>query len=183
MQTKDLLRKKYSLIRKKKYYEIDKKFFFPLLNFIKKKFGNKSINISAYFPSAYELNTLKMLELNYFSKSRILLPKINKNFEMKFFKWNKNDVLKLNNFGIPEPLESKEIIPNVILVPLLVFDQKKNRIGYGKGFYDRYLKKNLKKGKKILTIGIAFSFQKHHNVPANHMDINLDYILTEKGMF
>ena len=60
-------------------------------------------------------------------------------------------VLKLNNFGIPEPLESKEIIPNVILVPLLVFDQKKNRIGYGKGFYDKYLNglKNILSHSKI----------------------------------
>ena len=78
-------------------------------------------------------------------------------------------------------VSSNEVIcknPDIILVPLLAFDSKKVRLGYGKGFYDRYLKKN----KKILTVGIAFSFQRHHKLPTNNNDIKLDYILTEKGI-
>ena len=59
----------------------------------------------------------------------------------------------------------------------------KNRLGYGKRFYDRYFFKYLKINKKILTVGVAFSFQKHHNLPVNNKDIKLDYILTEKGLF
>ena len=70
-----------------------------------------------------------------------------------------------------------------MLVPLLAYDNKKNRLGYGKGFYDRYLKKYLKKYKNILTIGIAFSFQKHHKLPVFNNDVKLNYILTEKGIF
>ena len=61
--------------------------------------------------------------------------------------------------------------------------KKKNRLGYGKGFYDRYLKKYLKKNNNILTIGIAFSFQKYHTLPTSNKDVNLNYILTEKGIF
>ena len=80
-----------------------------------------------------------------------------------------------------EPIKSKKNTPNIILVPLLAFDNRKHRIGYGKGFYDKFLSKYFKINKKILTIGIAFSFQKHHNLPINSKDIKLDYVLTEKG--
>ena len=87
----------------------------------------------------------------------------------------------MNNYGIPEPMMSNKIIPSTILVPLLAFD-KKNRIGYGKGFYDKYLNKYLNLHKKILTVGVAFSFQKYHKIPITKMDFQLDYIITEKGI-
>ena len=77
---------------------------------------------------------------------------------------------------------SNKIIPSTILVPLLAFDKKKNRIGYGKGFYDKYLNKYLNLHKKILTVGVAFSFQKYHKIPITKMDFQLDYIITEKGI-
>ena len=77
----------------------------------------------------------------------------------------------------------KQIIPDIILVPLLVFDKAKYRLGYGKGFYDRYLNKYLKKFKNILTVGVAFSFQKYHKLPVNNRDVKLNFILTEKGFY
>ena len=70
-----------------------------------------------------------------------------------------------------------------MLIPLIAFDKNKNRLGYGGGFYDRYLSEYLKKNKKIVTIGVAFSFQKHHEIPAFNNDVKLKYILTEKGIF
>ena len=69
-----------------------------------------------------------------------------------------------------------------MLVPLLAFDNKNNRLGYGKGFYDRFLNNFLKKKNKITTIGVAFSFQKYNTLPVSNLDIRLDYILTEKGL-
>ena len=66
---------------------------------------------------------------------------------MYFCKWEKNDVLFLNKYGIPEPKKSKKIIPGIILVPLLAFDKNKNRIGYGKGYYDKFLNRFLKRKK------------------------------------
>ena len=79
-------------------------------------------------------------------------------------------------------LESKKKTPNVILVPLVAFDRKKNRLGYGGGYYDKFLNKYIKIHKKILIVGVAFSFQKHHNLPVNNSDFKLDYIITEKGL-
>ena len=182
MKQKNLVRKKYYAIRKKKYYEVKNFFFYPFVNLIKSKFKNKKINLSLYYPSSFELNVLKLLELNYISNQNILLPIIENNNTMNFFPWKKNDILLINKYGMLEPIKSKINIPNVILVPLLVYDKNKYRLGYGKGFYDRYLNKYLKKFQNILTVGVAFSFQKHHKLPVNNKDVKLDYILTEKGI-
>ena len=184
MQNKDILRKKYFSIRKKKYFDIKPKFFNPLIKLIKKKSYKKTINLSSYYPSNFEVNVLKFFDTNFKKKVKIFLPVLKKNNLMNFYQWNNNDILKVNKFGMLEPFaQLNQIIPNIMLVPLLAFDNKKNRLGYGKGFYDRYLKRYLKKNKNILTIGIAFSFQKHHKLPVSNYDVRLNYILTEKGIF
>ena len=112
-------------------------------------------------------------------KIKILLPVTKPNNQMNFVEWQYLDPLKVNKFGMLEPcLEKKSQIPNIMLVPLLAFDSLKNRLGYGKGFYDKFLRNK----KKIATIGIAFSFQKYDKLPVTSLDIKLDYILTEKGL-
>ena len=63
----------------------------------------------------------------------------------------------------------------------MAFDKKLNRLGYGGGFYDRYISRVLK-FKKVLTIGFAFSFQELKKIPINKYDQKLDFILTEKGI-
>ena len=102
---------------------------------------------------------------------------------LKFIKWNERDILLVNKFGIPEPLYTQQnYLPDVVLVPLLAFDANKNRLGYGKGFYDKFLNEYIKWQKDILTVGVAFSFQKHHNLPVKSNDFKLDCIITEKGL-
>ena len=64
-------------------------------------------------------------------------------------------------------------------MPLVAFDKNFNRIGYGGGFYDRYIKKIKKRKKIIITIGLAYSFQKVKKLPINKYDIKLDFIVTE----
>jgi 5-formyltetrahydrofolate cyclo-ligase len=183
MQQKNLVRKKYYLLRKKKYYEISKYFFTPFVKLIKLKFKKKKFKLALYYPSSFEINVLKILEFNHISYQNLLLPIIEEGNLMNFFKWEKNEVLQVNKYGMLEPIRSKKNIPDIMLVPLLVFDKNKYRIGYGKGFYDKYLNKYLKTFKNILTVGVAFSFQKHHKLPTNNKDVKLDYILTEKGIY
>ena len=65
-------------------------------------------------------------------------------------------------------------------MPLVGFDKNLNRLGYGGGYYDRYIKK-IKSIKKILTIGLAFSFQEIKKVPIDSYDQKLNFIYTEKG--
>ena len=183
MLQKNLVRKKYYLSRKKKYYKINKFFFNPLLDLIKSKFRNKKIKLALYYPSSFEVNVLKLLEFNYISNQNLLLPVVEESNSMNFFRWKKNEVLQVNKFGILEPIKTKKNVPNIMLVPLLAFDENKYRLGYGKGFYDRYLNKYLKRFKNILTVGVAFSFQKYHKLPINNKDVKLNYIITEKGIY
>ena len=150
---------------------------------IKSRFKKKILKIALYYPSNFELNVFKILEFKNIVAQDILLPALEKNNSMKFFPWKKSDVLYVNEFGIPEPFKSKAKIPDVMLIPTLAFDKNKYRLGYGKGYYDRYLNKYLEKYKKILTVSVAFSFQKHHKLPINQKDVKIDFILTEKGIY
>ena len=76
-------------------------------------------------------------------------------------------------------MSGKIINPDILLVPLVSFDSKLNRLGYGGGFYDRYIEK-IENVKKVIKIGLAFSYQKIKKVPTNKFDKKLDFIITEK---
>ena len=147
------------------------------------KFKKKDFRVALYYPSNFELNILKFLENDFMKNKNVLLPVIERKNIMNFYQWKKNQPLFVNKFGILEPEKSSIKIPNLILVPILAFDKRKYRLGYGKGFYDRYLNKFLNKFKDILTVGVAFSFQKYHKLPIDKRDVKLNYILTEKGIF
>ena len=183
MKQKIQLRKKYFNLRKKNYYDIDKSFFLPLFKLIKLKFKKKHTKIALYYPTNFELNVLKLLEFSNIMSHNTLLPIAEKNNIMNFFSWEKNQVLFVNKFGILEPIKTEPQVPDIMLIPLLAFDKKKHRLGYGKGFYDRYLNKYLKKFKNILSVGVAFSFQRHHKLPISQNDVKLDFIITEKGIY
>ena len=126
MQNKNRLRKRYFLIRKNKYFEIKPSFFNPLIRLIKKKYKKKSIILSSYYPSYFEVNTLKLFEKNSFKQLKIFLPVLIGNNVMHFYEWKKNDILQINKFGMLEPaLLAKYALPNIMLVPMLAFDKKK----------------------------------------------------------
>ena len=172
------LRKKFLKIRKlknKKNIQIE---FDKVFNLINKQ--NILIKvIGGYFPVNYEVDDMDILKKFNKKKYQISLPVIKKKFEMDFYKWSFNEPLKINMYGIPEPEKIKLVYPDVILVPLVAFDKKLNRLGYGGGYYDRLIKK-LSEKKNILKIGLALSTQKINNVPINEYDKKLDYIVTDK---
>ena len=175
---KSQIRKKILKIRKQKKI---KKFVFNfdlILNILKRKKVLGKI-IGGYYPYNYEIDILEILEKFEKKKFIITLPKIKKKSQMNFFQWSTNDPLVINKFGIPEPISKMVNYPDVLLVPLVAFDKNFNRIGYGGGFYDRYIKK-IRKRKKVLTIGFAYSFQKVKKIPTNNYDIELDFIITNK---
>ena len=136
--------------------------------------------IGGYYPFNYEIDTLEILEKLEKRNYIISLPKIKKNKQMNFFAWSTKDPLGINDYGIPEPISEKILYPNILLVPLVAFDNYLNRIGYGGGFYDRYIKK-IKKKKKIITIGLAYYFQKIKKIPINKHDLKLDIIVTNRN--
>ena len=87
----------------------------------------------------------------------------------------------MNKYGIPEPQLKRKVIPDVLLVPMVAYDDKLNRLGYGGGYYDRFLKKYEKNN--IIKIGLAISCQEVKRLPTNDFDKKMDYILTEKKLY
>ena len=179
---KSLLRLRFINKRRKLY---SKKFFFSfdkIFFLIKKNFSTKKPSIAGYYPSDFEVNVLDFLSQANKKNFKIALPVIKKNYKMVFKYWLPSEPLYVNNYGILEPKKQNITLkPDVILVPLVAFDRNLNRIGYGKGYYDRALRQ-LSVKKKILTIGIAFSFQECSFIPKNRYDYNLDCILTNRNL-
>ena len=180
---KSFLRNKSLLLRKKKYLTVKKFNYNLIFRLIRKHFHNKKITIGGYYPSNHEVNILKFLEKASKKKFRITLPVIKPLNKMSFQSWIFKEPLYVNKFGILEPQNSnKKIIPDLIMVPLVAFDDSLNRIGYGKGYYDRSLRSISKIKKNAIYLGIAYSFQKCKKILINDHDFKLNYILTEKGI-
>ena len=96
-----------------------------------------------------------------------------------FRRWKTGDRLAPNAYGIAEPLASaEEVMPSVVLVPLLAFDAEGHRLGYGGGYYDRTFE--LLPGMRL--IGVAYSGQEVVMVPREEHDHPLDLVVTEKGI-
>ena len=180
---KNYLRNKFLLKRKKKHTSKEKFNFTLIFNLIKKHFFNKKIIIGGYYPSNYEVDILNFLEKASKKKFTIALPVVQSSTLMCFRSWKIKESLYVSKFGILEPENKKqEITPDLIIVPLVAFDDQLNRIGYCKGYYDRSLRKIKKIKKKTVFLGIAYNFQKYKKIPINKYDFKLDYILTEQGI-
>ncbi len=170
---KSKIRKKIINIRKKKNNKN------IILSFSKIFKLLKTNIIGGYYPVNNEIDILDILQKIEKSGKQICLPVVKNNNKMDFYLWSFKNLLKLNKLGIPEPEKIKKVIPEIILVPLVAFDKRLYRIGYGGGYYDRYFEKFEDK-KNILKIGIAHSCQKINKVPTNKFDKKLDIIITEK---
>jgi len=112
-------------------------------------------------------------------------PKI-EDFEkktMKFYSWSLGDGYKENRYGIKEPMPHKmiEIDPkdSMILIPGLLFDYNGNRLGYGGGYYDRYLNAHDFK----LKVGVCYEQRINPELPVTKEDIRMDMVITEKRIF
>ena len=177
---KEELRKYFFSLRKNKYFNLKKKYFKPLSSEIARH--NKNSIVGSYYSINFELD-LKILNTFLLTKGFSLsLPFIHKDNElMEFKEWNSSDVLQLNKYGIPQIfLDSKTIIPDIFLVPLLAFDKCGNRLGYGSGYYDKYFNMLNKTKKRFRTIGVGFSFQKKDKLQTLKTDFCLDAVFTEK---
>ena len=175
---KSKIRKKILDIRKKRNRKNIKFSFLKIFKEIKKNISKKKI-IGGYYPINFEIDILDFLEKLEIKGLQLCLPVVKKNNEMDYYSWSTKNLLKLNKYGIPEPEQIKKVFPDIILVPLVAFDSRLYRIGYGGGYYDRYIEK-LSNKKNLLKIGIAHSCQKINRVPTNKYDKKLDIIITEK---
>ena len=159
--------------------ELDEKIYNKLFNnelFIKAK------NIFIYIGFGTEIDTKFIIKRALNENKNVYIPKIYKSDKsMKAIRLNSFDDLKENSMGILEPIEDNEFINkkdiDLIIVPGVVFDENGNRIGYGGGYYDRYLEEIKLKNNKLV---LAYEFQVLDCIIEEDHDIKVDYIITEE---
>lgn len=116
---------------------------------------------------------------NQYKNKNFFIPKTFKDGSMKINPLEK-DKLSKNKFGILESEDTNYVDPEIldlIIVPGIAFDQNLNRIGYGKGFYDKFLT-SLKKN--VLKVGVCYDFQLYDKIQSDSTDVKMDLIITEK---
>lgn len=129
-----------------------------------------------------EVNLIPLLKWIISSQKKLLVPVIERNGLISVELTSLNH-LTPHTFGVLEPTErvpsllEQEI--NLVLVPLLATDKHGNRLGYGKGYYDRFFKRL---SPNTFKLGVAFEFQILDQVPTTKSDVRLDAIMTESGL-
>ena len=144
---------------------------------------------SIYYPINNEITPFGFTK--YFKERKIVMsmPVVDiKKKSMLFRKWSPKDDLAIGPLGNLEPTHEKEIIfPQIMIVPMLMFDREFFRLGYGGGYYDKTIIKLKKHFQKqnffFITVGLAYSAQEINKLPREKHDMNLDYIVTEKECF
>jgi 5-formyltetrahydrofolate cyclo-ligase len=138
--------------------------------------------IGGYWPIGEEADIRPLMTALAERGHRVALPAVVRpGLPLRFLAWRPGDALRPGFRGIPEPEPGAgEIVPEVVLVPLLAFDRTGARLGYGGGYFDRTLAA-LRAGGGITAIGIAYSAQEVDSLPGRDHDQRLDWIVTELG--
>ncbi|SDD66074.1 5-formyltetrahydrofolate cyclo-ligase [Pricia antarctica] len=138
-----------------------------------------------FLPISYqkEIDTHFILTILQGKDKNVVLPKVTGDDSLKHYLLTDATKFRTNRWKIPEPIDGIEIPIDkidVVFIPLLAFDKKGNRVGYGKGFYDTFLKECRKDVKKI---GLSL-FQAEDTIEdINAYDIPLDYCITPKKIY
>ena len=136
--------------------------------------------VAAYYPVRSEFDCMPLLRRVAAEGWALALPVIAGSAPLQFRQWTFGAPLEPGPFGIPEPVAGAFAVPDVLLVPLLAFDRRGYRLGYGGGHYDRTLA-GLRAQGEIAAIGLAFDAQEVAQVPLCPYDERLDWILTPSG--
>ncbi|HKX07015.1 MAG TPA: 5-formyltetrahydrofolate cyclo-ligase [Stellaceae bacterium] len=144
------------------------------------KFARTDEVIAGYWPIRDELDPRPAMQAFARRGHRLALPtSIAKGEPLVFRAWSPGDPLALDIMGIQAPLSSApEVVPWLVLVPMLAFDSSCRRLGYGAGFYDRTLAM-LRARSETLAVGLAFGAQEVERVPVAAGDEPLDQVVTE----
>jgi 5-formyltetrahydrofolate cyclo-ligase len=141
----------------------------------------KTIHIYASMEERNEVDTFQLIKQSLEVGKKVLLPVMQKDAKLIHCEIDSINSLKKNSWGVPEPVDqspAENSNPDVIFVPMVAGDLEKNRIGYGKGYYDRFLKSV--SGTKI---GLLFEKQlSTKKLPTEPFDVALDLLITENQM-
>jgi 5-formyltetrahydrofolate cyclo-ligase len=138
--------------------------------------------VSGFAPLADEFRVWPLLRRLNGEGFRLALPVMQgKGRPLVFRAWSPGDVMDSGVWGIAEPRADKAALePDILIVPLLAFDRRGWRLGYGGGFYDRTLK-GLRARRAVVAIGLAHDEQEVDAVPHLDYDQRLDWVLTPSG--
>ena len=136
--------------------------------------------VALYAPMGDEADCMPLARALGLRVKALCLPVISETGQLEFRSWTPDDVLVAGKFGIRIPDAARSLaVPDVVLLPLLGFDGRGHRLGYGGGYYDRSVE-SLRRQKKLLCVGFAYSVQEMALLPEDPHDQRLDWIVTEK---
>ncbi len=140
--------------------------------------------VAGYAAIGDEIDPLPLLETFALEQARVVLPcVVARDQPLIFRSWTLDQPLEPGVFGTRQPGASHpELTPSLVLVPLVGFDLKGRRLGYGGGFYDRTLAA-LKAQGPLTVVGLAYAAQRLNKVPAESHDVRLDWVVTEQGAY
>lgn len=182
--TKNALRNKYNALRQR--------LSFQDLDELSLQIANQSLHLNIWNFKYYhlflsikekkEINTEYILQIIFGYDAQVVVPKVNGE-HLDHFLLTDSTQLKLNTWNIPEPVEGIHIPPeslDVVFIPLLAFDKLGNRIGYGKGYYDRFLASCKS---DIIKVGLSFFPPEDEILDVSSHDIPLNFAVTPKEIF
>lgn len=138
--------------------------------------------VAAYYPIRDEIDVLPLLAELHNRGAKICLPITKPGPALVFKAWTPGEPLNAARFGLFEPPESNEtVLPHIVLVPLLAFDRRGNRLGFGAGYYDSALRA-LRQQTEIVAVGVGFDQQEIPDIPHEPHDELLDFVLTPSGL-
>ena len=184
--TKSQLRKKYKALRKGLSSEDIEELSLAIANTaLQLDIWDKSFyHIFLTIEEQKEINTEYILNILAGKDKNIVISKSNfEDYSMTHYLLTDNTRIKKNEYNIPEPIDGIEIKTSqldVVFVPLLAFDKNGNRIGYGKGFYDRFLADC---EPETIKIGLSFFDVHNENFESSKEDIKLDYCVTPDQVY
>ena len=139
--------------------------------------------VSGYSPLKSEISPVPLMRRLADAGAKLALPVVQgRSHPLIMRAWAFGEPLGSGVWGIREPKpEAPEVFPDILIVPLLAFDRRGERLGYGAGHYDRTIAR-LRAMKPIVTIGVAFAAQEVPDLPSTSLDERLDFVLTERDV-
>lgn len=180
-------------ILRRKYIELRKSISEESIEELSLQIANKTLELSIWDKIYYhvfltisdkkEINTDYLLHILQGKDKSVVVSKSDfPSGELIHFLLQENTTLKVSSYGIPEPVDGIQVNPeqlDVVFVPLLAFDTKGDRVGYGKGFYDRFLAKC---NPNTVFVGLSF-FESEPLIKSNDTDIKLHYCVTPSQIY
>lgn len=130
--------------------------------------------VAIYYSMKSEVDTKELIEESLSLGKKVLLPRIINKNKMIFITINKETNYERNSFGVMEPIGEEYSDIDLIICPGVAFDKDNNRLGYGRGYYDKYLAKH-----NIYKIGICYKEQLIDKIDTDEYDIKMDMIVTD----